>query len=797
MTTPRHDLALEFLRKFHPERRWVLTSIDPDDSKKIQTRTFGESTASQMMSWLSEMNVTGRRGIYFSVNEPTRDLSSKASKEDMARAWVLHVDVDPRAGEDFQKEQVRTLGVAQSPPAPIPPPTIIIFSGGGHQAIWKLDKPVEINGSESAARELELYNIFIELQMGGDHCHNVDRILRLPGTINWPKESKRKRGQQPALAELVEWHEDRVYSLSQFTKAPPTQKAGNAAFNPAGVQVSGNIPHLSTPDDLPKTVSDKIKVIIAQGSDPEDPNRFPSRSEWLWLVLCSLYRVSLDDDTVYSVITNPAFGISASVLDKGSSAEKYALAQMAKAKEEAEDSDLRAMNEKHAVIGNWGGKCLVIEEIYDDVLKRYRITKSSFSAIRDRYMNQYKMVKGPNDQLVPKPLGHWWLAHTRRKQFDTLVFAPGKEIKGAYNLWRGFACEPRPGDCSLYLSHMKNVICSGNEEHYEYLLSWMARAVQEPDAPGLSAVVLKGGMGTGKGFFVKTFGSLFGRHFMQVTDPKHLVGSFNAHLRDVVVLFGDEAFYAGDKKHESILKMLVTEEMLTIEAKGIDAEASANCVHLLMASNEDWVVPVSVDDRRFFILDVSSEHQEDHEYFESMSRQVEQGGREALLHILMTRDITNFNVRKIVHTDASRGQKVHSFTPEEEWWYTKLRDGRIREGDPRWVQEVACVDLTNDFLSYAKGFGVFRRGNRTKLETSLVNFCPEVKGPYPAASTIEVTTMDGTKKHLQNPLCWRFPSLTTCRKLWDENYGGPYEWPEIPPEQGHLNGAADYVENAF
>jgi hypothetical protein len=71
-----------------------------------------------------------------------------------------------------------------------------------------------------------------------------------------------------------------------------------------------------------------------------------------------------------------------------------------------------------------------------------------------------------------------------------------------------------------------------------------------------------------------------------------------------VLLFGDEAFYAGDKKHESILKMLITEEMITIEAKGVDAEVSGNCIHLMMASNESWVVPAGMDDRRFFVLDV-------------------------------------------------------------------------------------------------------------------------------------------------------------------------------------------------
>jgi len=32
---------------------------------------------------------------------------------------------------------------------------------------------------------------------------------------------------------------------------------------------------------------------------------------------------------------------------------------------------------------------------------------------------------------------------------------------------------------------------------------------------------------------------------MQIVDATHFVGRFNAHLRDRIVLFADEAFFAG------------------------------------------------------------------------------------------------------------------------------------------------------------------------------------------------------------------------------------------------------------
>src|SRR5262249_18800266 len=158
--------------------------------------------------------------------------------------------------------------------------------------------------------------------------------------------------------------------------------------------------------------------------------------------------------------------------------------------------------------------------------------------------------------------------HPNRRTYDRVVFAPARDVEGAYNLWQGFAFDPRPGDSHRsYLEHLQNNVCQGNISHYEYLIGWMARAVQHPSRQGEVAVVLRGGKGVGKSFAAREFGRLFGRHYLTVSNPSHLVGNFNAHLRDTVFLFADEAFYAGDKKHESILKTLITEASIAIEAK--------------------------------------------------------------------------------------------------------------------------------------------------------------------------------------------------------------------------------------
>ena len=74
------------------------------------------------------------------------------------------------------------------------------------------------------------------------------------------------------------------------------------------------------------------------------------------------------------------------------------------------------------------------------------------------------------------------------------------------------------------------------------MIHWMADAIQNPSTrPGV-ALAIRGQQGVGKGVFVNMFARLFGPHFIQVTQSSHLVGNFNGHQKDKLLVFADEAF---------------------------------------------------------------------------------------------------------------------------------------------------------------------------------------------------------------------------------------------------------------
>jgi hypothetical protein len=258
-------------------------------------------------------------------------------------------------------------------------------------------------------------------------------------------------------------------------------------------------------------------------------------------------------------------------------------------------------------------------------------------------------------------------------------------------------------------------------------------------------------------------------------------------LRDCVLLFADEAFYAGDKKHESILKALITEDILAIEAKGKDIEMGSNCLHIVMASNEDWAVPAAMDDRRFFILDVKDVARNSHAHFSAIQKQMDEGGYGALLDTLLRMDISNFNVRVRPETQALATEKAMSLGPVEAYWYECLRNGNLgllNSTNEEWPELVPKGQLFDE---------VRRRVSNLRMSNVALGIIFTRKllpdgGGRDARIRGKILWMDhqNNERVTMNPHAFCLPSLKKCRDWWVQRFGAPNEpWPEsdMAPEE--------------
>ena len=439
--------------------------------------------------------------------------------------------------------------------------------------------------------------------------------------------------------------------------------------------------------------------------------------------------------------------------------------------EMAAEAKLEWLNRRHAVVKEQG-KTTVMTQEHVPTLRRRVLTRSSFQDFRNFYLNDPVIVgyKKDGDPKL-KSLGSYWLTHPDRRQYEGVTFAPGQTTTGYYNLWTDFNVKPREGDWSLMKDHLRNVICSGDDTVYQWLYGWMAACVQRPGQAAEVAIVLRGDQGVGKGILGREFGKLFGQHFIHIANPRHLMGNFNAHLQDAVVVFADEAFVVGDKQLEGVLKMLITEEMIPIERKGRDVIFARNVIHLIMASNSDWVVPAGLDERRFLVLDVNNDHKQDGKYFGALINQMESGGREAMLYDLRRSDLSTFKPREVPQTEALREQKILSMQPSEKWWFQKLDDGCLLPRHDSWQTVVERQALCQDFADVL-GRGVSAKAVATTLGIFLKKVLP---GAYPRSFQRAGEELPGLPRRRRH---WGFPSLEECRAYFDELTRTKHVWPD-------------------
>jgi hypothetical protein len=145
-----------------------------------------------------------------------------------------------------------------------------------------------------------------------------------------------------------------------------------------------------------------------------------------------------------------------------------------------------------------------------------------FSQERDiklRYRHRHYIVGlTKTGSEIRKGLGEAWLAHRNRRNYERVALIPkGVTPPDTFNLWRGFGVEPKPGQGPMIRQHLLDVICSGNESDYCWLVGWLARAVQHPDLHAEVAVVLRGQKGTGKGTLGQILDRLFRHHVLRST----------------------------------------------------------------------------------------------------------------------------------------------------------------------------------------------------------------------------------------------------------------------------------------
>lgn len=370
-----------------------------------------------------------------------------------------------------------------------------------------------------------------------------------------------------------------------------------------------------------------------------------------------------------------------------------------------------------------------------------------------------------------------WFESPHRRQYDGYVFEESSTRFPTYlNKYTGMAKIPEPGRCGKFLEHIYRNICNKNKHHYRYVLKWMAYAVQNPTKPGQVALVLLGERGTGKSFFVRNFGALFGNHFRTMASGDSVSDKFNANLEEACLLFLDEAVFAADIKDENKMKALITEETIMIEEKFQKKREVRNHLSIIMATNNDWAAPVGPYERRYFSLKVGKERRRDSKYFRAIQAELESGGYEALLYLLQNINVGFDDIVDYPESSGNEKQARESLEDFSAWWYESLDLGYIqspKQGENPWNRLIARTEVYEKYTKHARSLGKRYVLPMPKFYEKLLDHSPERMRKANITRKIIIdrqydrSTGDFTERCVP---AFEFMDLKECRKLFNQIY---------------------------
>jgi len=377
---------------------------------------------------------------------------------------------------------------------------------------------------------------------------------------------------------------------------------------------------------------------------------------------------------------------------------------------------LAEMNEKYLIANREGAAVIYhrVEQVgpppFYRSFRRWRPT-----AVEDLhllYANHITIGEDRRGNLVNMPYSQAWLQHVDRAEATRVYFSSKDDELATQALNLYVPTEPRPDPSGparpwKFLKFVYHVICKRRPREFKVLMNMLAELVQFPERPWGRALVLQGEKGVGKTKFGEFVCDLMPAHAVIHTNYEHAMTKFNEWLDGCVVVFFDEALYAGDRKHESYLKNLITGNTVRVERKREDQRAITNMSHVILAGNPERLINATNDERRYVVLKVDNEYRGRRDYFGELTRAWLEGERGQLLNLLARLD-TEREERKDLPKNVDLIEQILESVDDVRAWVLE----RCAAG--KWRTQARPSEIFEDWVSYMK--------DRGKLNGHLISY---------------------------------------------------------------------------
>lgn len=233
---PDFDVIERFFQRIGERQRHTLAAIHPI-KPGLHGSTYEYAQRPQMIRYIAQQQKAGY-GIYYSLNEGVkvfkqRGFNGKLLANEIIRIHMLGFDIDWITGGIDERrtfEERATSLILKLDSAALP--SIVVSTGGGIQVLYVFDTPISVELSNEKLPQADkaiadkiamafrddvtcLYAdvvLVLAAQLAPllrenvckiDKLSNVDRVFRLPGTVNFPTPVKIEKGATVRRAEII------------------------------------------------------------------------------------------------------------------------------------------------------------------------------------------------------------------------------------------------------------------------------------------------------------------------------------------------------------------------------------------------------------------------------------------------------------------------------------------------------------------------------------------------------------------------------------------------------------------
>ena len=257
-----------------------------------------------------------------------------------------------------------------------------------------------------------------------------------------------------------------------------------------------------------------------------------------------------------------------------------------------------------------------------------------------------------------------------------LVYKPGKDrmkVPEYYNEWRPSDCVPLAANTEIFESWIDD--CFATDVERDYILDWWAWQLQNPGEKLNTGLVIVGPPGIGKGWITAIMAKIFGPHNVASVPLSVLEKNFNAEIATKQLFIVEETDEVGGTNQTvyNKLKDMITNPILRLERKGVDAFYIDNVLNVFLTGNQIGIFKLDSADRRFMVAEATGDMANDESYWEPRWEWLRTGGgAEAVFALLLRRDLARFNPKAMAPMTQGKKDMIETTHSSMELWVDQL-----------------------------------------------------------------------------------------------------------------------------